>query len=338
MWGRLRVSFGLIVRDGARSLRACLESVAPLVDEMIVVDTGSTDGSAGIAKSLGARVLHTPWEADFASARNAYVQAAKGDWLLSLDADEILEPVSRASLEEMLRRHSNVAFLFNVRNYFWWKDFTDQSLLGRVVNGGLPPGMGCSISHSVRLFPRRPNIRYCYPVHESLLPALGQYHIRLQTFPAVIHHTGFLLAAENLAKKIALYESLGRKKIRQYPRCFPGYLELAKVLLFSNRASEAEQVLRHRLRFGPGNGVTHYWIAQCLLRQGRIEASWQHVIRSLRQYPGCAKLLDLRAQLMEFNKSCIPSAHSNKTGGTTGGVCGETLQDLECGPHFNTYF
>ena len=89
------LSATLIVRDEERNLRDCLGSIDGVVDEVVVVDTGSTDGSVEIARELGARVDLPPWRGDFSEARNVALEEARGEWILYLDADERLRPVDR---------------------------------------------------------------------------------------------------------------------------------------------------------------------------------------------------------------------------------------------------
>jgi glycosyltransferase involved in cell wall biosynthesis len=84
---RPRLTVCMIVRDEAENLRRALASVAGVADEVVVVDTGSTDDSAAVAGQLGARVGHFRWCDDFAAARNAALAMARGAWVLSLDAD-----------------------------------------------------------------------------------------------------------------------------------------------------------------------------------------------------------------------------------------------------------
>lgn len=86
-----RVALVMIVRDEARCLARCLASVRPWVDEMVVVDTGSTDATPRIARDAGARLLHFDWVDDFAAARNAALAAAESPWRLLLDGDEWVE-------------------------------------------------------------------------------------------------------------------------------------------------------------------------------------------------------------------------------------------------------
>jgi glycosyltransferase involved in cell wall biosynthesis len=83
-----RISLCLIAKNEAANLPACLHSAAGLVDEIIVVDTGSTDRTKEVAAGLGARVFDFAWCDSFAAARNESLHHATGDWILWLEADE----------------------------------------------------------------------------------------------------------------------------------------------------------------------------------------------------------------------------------------------------------
>ena len=96
----MTVSLCMIVKDEARFLAGCLSSVGSLADDIVIADTGSTDGTVEIAQAAGARVLRVAWTNDFAAARNAVLQHATGDFVLVLDADERLTDEGR----ERIRR------------------------------------------------------------------------------------------------------------------------------------------------------------------------------------------------------------------------------------------
>jgi glycosyltransferase involved in cell wall biosynthesis/SAM-dependent methyltransferase len=87
-----RIAASLIVKDGADTLRRCLRSIRPVVDRIVVLDTGSTDGSQAIARAEGAEVVEAPWPGDFASARNQALDLVQheAEWVLWIDADEEL--------------------------------------------------------------------------------------------------------------------------------------------------------------------------------------------------------------------------------------------------------
>ena len=92
----------MIVRDEAACLASCLASVRGFAEEMVVVDTGSVDGTVAIAEEAGARVHHLPWPGDFAAARNVALEQVRGDWVLVLDADERLRPEAMGLLREAM--------------------------------------------------------------------------------------------------------------------------------------------------------------------------------------------------------------------------------------------
>ena len=93
----------MIVKDEEQFLGQCLESVKPIANQIVVVDTGSSDQTEAIAKSHGAEVHHFEWCDDFAAARNFALEHARGDWILILDADEILTQKGRENLHQDMK-------------------------------------------------------------------------------------------------------------------------------------------------------------------------------------------------------------------------------------------
>ena len=93
----------LIVRNEEQTLGRCLDSVRGLANEIMVVDTGSTDGTREIAAAHGARVFHFPWCDDFAAARNESLRHATGQWVLWLDADEYFDQPNLEKVKSLVR-------------------------------------------------------------------------------------------------------------------------------------------------------------------------------------------------------------------------------------------
>ena len=98
----MRLSLSMIVRNEAERLERCLASVAGFVEEMVVLDTGSSDATVAVAERCGAVVHHLPWPGDFAPARNEALRHVRGDWVLVLDADEQLLPEAREPLRRLM--------------------------------------------------------------------------------------------------------------------------------------------------------------------------------------------------------------------------------------------
>jgi glycosyltransferase involved in cell wall biosynthesis len=99
---RARVSLTMIVKNEEVNLPKCLESVRGVFDEIVIVDTGSTDRTVEIARWFGARVFHFPWIDDFAAARNEALSHATGDYAFWLDADDVVEPDQVVKLRALL--------------------------------------------------------------------------------------------------------------------------------------------------------------------------------------------------------------------------------------------
>lgn len=97
------LSLAMIVRNEARCLARCLRGIRAIVDEIVVVDTGSTDGTVEIAKDFGAKISHFNWVDDFSAARNFALECAKGDWMLVLDADELMSEALGREIREFIQ-------------------------------------------------------------------------------------------------------------------------------------------------------------------------------------------------------------------------------------------
>lgn len=168
------VSAILIVRDEAELLRRCLTSIRDWVDEIVVVDTGSEDHTLEVAHSFGAVTDVFPWIGDFAAARNRCLDLATGEWLLYVDADEWLEPVSRDEAMAELTRYPDAAALL-----IWRKDRPHFSPY-----------------REYRMWRHRPDIRFHGRIHETMVPDILTVVAREErTTPETdvfrLHHDGY---------------------------------------------------------------------------------------------------------------------------------------------------
>lgn len=112
---RPRISLAILVKDQEATLGHAIASAQAFVDEVVVRDTGSTDGSPALAWTMGARVIRGTWKDDFATARNQLVASCTGDWILMLDADEILVD-GGTRLARLLRRPAAPAFAVEIES------------------------------------------------------------------------------------------------------------------------------------------------------------------------------------------------------------------------------
>jgi len=154
------LSLCLIAKDEAAMLPACLASVQGVVDELIVVDTGSSDGTPELAREAGATVVEHPWQDDFAAARNAGLAACTGDWVLVLDADERLAPGAGQALRGALRKARFDCGLLPLHNAAR-VDAPAADVLSGAARRGDPILLP-------RLLRRTPDLAYRGVIHESI--------------------------------------------------------------------------------------------------------------------------------------------------------------------------
>lgn len=207
------VSLCMIVKNEASLLAKCLLSVDAIVDEMIVVDTGSSDSTKEIAKVFGAKVYDFKWCDDFSKARNFSLSKASGDWVFVVDADEVISSVDHAAFRELVEKpfSSPVAYSIETRNYTML-----ANTVGWFANDGTyeaeEAGIGWTSSVKVRLFPNRLGIRFTYPIHELVDPLLSDCDVSKQEGGIPVHHYG-KLDEEKRAKKGEAYYHIGAKKL-----------------------------------------------------------------------------------------------------------------------------
>jgi tetratricopeptide (TPR) repeat protein len=185
---KLTLSLCMIVKDEEEMLPGCLEPLRGVVDEMIVVDTGSTDRTVEIAESYGATVVHFPWNGSFADARNASIEAASGDWLIYLDADEHMEADDARHLRALLGRTWREGFYLVETNYTGGSD------------------AGSAVTHmALRVWRNRPQYRFAGRIHEQKTHTMPTYlPERFETTRIRVRHYGYLnqrIAAKDKSRR-----------------------------------------------------------------------------------------------------------------------------------------
>jgi tetratricopeptide (TPR) repeat protein len=232
------LSLSMIVRDEAERLAACLRSVQGFVDEMVVVDTGSSDDTVAIAEGLGATVHRIDWPGDFAPARNQALQWVSGDWVLVLDADEQLRPEAREPLRQLMEQ--------------------PELLLVNLLRQELG-ALQSPYSNVSRLFRRHPAIRWSRAYHSlvddsvaALLQREPHWRIADCSTPALLHdgYRPELLSAGNKAARLraAMEAELLARPDDPYACAKLGSLEVAE-----GQAQRGIALLRRGLQHCPAS-------------------------------------------------------------------------------------
>ncbi len=238
---KIHISLCMIVRNEEAVLGRCLDSVKGLADEIIVVDTGSCDKTIDIARGLGAKVYEHPWENDFGRHRNQAIGYAGGEWILVMDADEVIARRDIERIRGLLSSPTVDGYRFILRNY---ED--NKALANLVINpcdyeeglgfyGFIPVSL-------IRLFRNCRGISFSGMVHETVDESFRAMALRVIDSQIPIHHYGKVMN-ERLAGKAEFYIRLGQEKIRREPDNLSAYKGLADQYLESGEPVKALDIL-----------------------------------------------------------------------------------------------
>lgn len=282
---RPSVSLCMIVRNEADNLRPCLEPVRNLCDEVVVVDTGSTDTSREVAASLGARVVDFEWCDDFSAARNESLGHATGDWIFWMDADDRLDQVNVQRLGELFRQVGA-----RERAYMMPCISLPQYPVDPVI-----------VLPHCRLFRRHPQIRWQRRVHEQVVPTIERLGHEIVDANVEITHVGYSDAAQ-MRRKINRDLRLLRMDYATDPTDSGTLFNLGMVNLRLGQNSEALTYLLACLKYNTSSGdwVRRLYssLAEALNRLARREEALGMLAEGLTRFPDDAALLTLRAALL----------------------------------------
>ena len=262
------ISLCMMVKDEEKALPKCLDSVKGLVDEIIVVDTGSNDHTVEIAKSYGAKVYFHPWEEHFSKHRNQSIGYATKEWILILDADETLAPGQGRPLREAIRNVESDSIYVIVKSTF------DQ-------------GQGEAAHNSLRIFRNNGAIRYEGRVHNRLVG-----HTKSALYPITITHEGYNLSPEQSRKKFLRTTTLLKRDIEENPSHPRAYHYLAASYLSQNMYREALEASSRAIFFAEQIGAddfiylwSHFIFGFSCLKTGDLDQSERVCSEALKKSP-----------------------------------------------------
>lgn len=270
------LSLVMMVRDEAEVLPGFLDHHAGLYDQLVVVDTGSVDGTADLARRAGALVLEEAWQDDFSGPRNRGLAAAVCDWILILDADERVASEDFDRLRRQVEAAAPAVFLQETINYL-----ADASHLEWQPVRGRYPRMeqgqrGFFAARRPGLFPNRPDLCFRGRIHESILPAAQEASLPVVEVDLPVHHYGYVRGEAVQQARKQRYLELARRKLADDESDWGARLELATAYLEHGDAAAAEPLLRE-VAAGP-EGLRPvvrgaFLLGRILRERGELEAA-----------------------------------------------------------------
>ena len=279
LWGDSMATVGLslIVKNEEHTLPRLLDSVKPLVNQIVVVDTGSTDQTKEVAKSYGAEIYDFEWIDDFSAARNESLKHVTQDYTLWLDADDIITPENVAKIKEILANPSHDQYLFT---YNYAHDENNNPITSFLRE---------------RLFKTSLNLRWVGPIHEHL-PIIQDHKVRGDIF--ISHYK----TKENSANTYSRNVRLLKKALETDPDNPRHNFYLGKEQFDGGEHDEAEQTL---LRFLNLEG--HKWVAdvadaynklsKIALDKGNMQNAHRFIDFAISQFPDKSEYHNHKAYL-----------------------------------------
>ncbi len=227
----IKVSACVIVKNEAGNIQRWLNCVRRLADEIVVVDTGSTDETIRLAEQGGARVVPFLWRDDFAAAKNFALDQVHGEWVIFLDADEYFSPATiDRVLPAIAHFHPQRRIVGLVTR---WINF-DADDHNRFISAG------CQI----RIFRNQKTLRYQGKIHEALANLVKGSERQMQLVPEIeIYHTGYTahLMRGKYKRNLQLLEQTTQKKLHPteyvyFMNCYEGLEDYEKSLLYAEKA------------------------------------------------------------------------------------------------------
>lgn len=265
------LSLCMIVRNEEDNLPRCLKSVMPVIDQLVIVDTGSTDKTVEIAREYGAEVYHFPWNNDFSAARNESLRHAKGRWILTLDADDELSPAARDRLRPLLAE-------------------TPADALGMIIRNLSPDDDLVKYVDDVRfrLFRNGKGFSYEQKVHNQIAPSIYRRGgVTLDT-DLIIYHHGY---HENFQQKARRSLPLIEEALQQDPDNVYLQFKLAETLKALGKNAESIQAFQKMFamdyKFLPSDiiATAYMRLAQLELAFDNYEQCLEYAAQSRRLQP-----------------------------------------------------
>jgi glycosyltransferase involved in cell wall biosynthesis len=271
------VSLCMIVKNEEANLADCLAPVAPLFDEIVVVDTGSTDGTKECARRLGAKVHDFAWVDSFAAARNETLRHATGKWIFWLDGDERLDEANLQKLARLL------------------KELPDENNVYMMCQQSAPdPLSGLTlIVDQARLFRNLPQARWKHRVHEQIFLALKEQAAREIRTDIVISHLGYQ-DPELRRRKRERNIRLLLREVEETPEDAFVHFNLASAYMDDGQVEKALPVMRRCLELAPARASyipkVYFLLTGACHILGRDEESLSYCREGKKQFPRAAGL------------------------------------------------
>lgn len=274
----------MITRNEERYLEQCLNSVKGIVDEIIIVDTGSTDKTKEIAKKFNAKIYDFKWIDDFSAARNESIKHATKDWILVMDADEVVEKNDLERIRGEIENAGDFAgFSLEQRSYL------NNYFEGAVKNESdfdLVKDYPFYIPHFlVRLFKNNLGFSFKHRVHELVEDSIMEKGLEYKKTDIVLHHFGSVKDEKLISEKAEEYSKIIIGQLEENPESARYNYQAARMFLGRNDFSNALKYFEKTAKINPSYKLVFSEIAKIYLQMNDKNRAIEYFKKSMKNNP-----------------------------------------------------
>lgn len=254
----------MITKNEERYLEQCLNSVKDIVDEIVIVDTGSKDKTKEIAKKFSAKIFDFKWVDDFSAARNESLKHATKDWILVLDADEVIEKKDFGKIKNIAENPDDFAgFQLEQRSYL------NNLFEGAVKNNSdfeLVKKYPFYISHHLcRLFKNNLGLKFSHRIHELVEDSITEKGFKYKRVDVVLHHFGSVKDEKLITEKTKQYSNIILKQLEENPNNVRYNYQAARMYVGRNDFANALKYFKKTAKIDPDYKLVFSEIAKIYL-------------------------------------------------------------------------
>ncbi len=274
----------IITKNEEKYLEQCINSVKSIVDEIIAVDTGSTDRTKEIAKKFNAKIYDFEWSDSFSAAKNEALSRATKDWILVMDADEVIEEKCLEKIKNAIENpDGNAAFSLDQRSYIMLPfEGAEKN------NSNFEPVKNYPyyISHHLaRLLKNKIGLEFRHRVHELLEDSIREKKLKFSKLDVILHHFGSVKDEKNIKEKAELYKKLIFRQLEDEPNNPRYNYQAARMFLGEGNFASALKYFESTARTSPNYRLVFSEIAKIYLEMRDFNRAVEFFRKSIKQKP-----------------------------------------------------
>jgi glycosyltransferase involved in cell wall biosynthesis len=274
----------MIAKNEEKWLEQCLNSVKEIADEIIIVDTGSADKTKEIAKKFGAKIYDFKWIDDFSAARNESLKHATKDWILVLDADEVIERNDLEKIRDVIESAGDTAgFSLEQRSYL--SNYFEGAINNDSDFDSVKKYQFYIPHFLVRIFRNNLGLYFRHKVHELVENSIAEKGMKCKKTDIVLHHFGSVKDEKLISEKAGEYSKIVLKQLQEEPENARYNYQAARMFLGKNDFSSALKHFEKTAKIDPSYKLVFSEIAKIYLKMNNKNRAIEYFKKSIKNSP-----------------------------------------------------